>query len=117
MNELKEVVDLIAKLPQMALWFAIAFWVYKVTIIGSIYGVIRLVILKTHDIFMRQKTQDIALFLDGKTMGDKEQLIGAFRAARSRREKSGNDDFLYSTDAAFIIAAISEKITREKDSK
>lgn len=41
MEELKILVNMVASLPQMALWVIAFFFAYKVMIIGSIYGVIR----------------------------------------------------------------------------
>jgi len=49
MDELKLLVDMVANLPSMALWVIAAFWGYKVVVIGSVYGVIRLAIVKLHD--------------------------------------------------------------------
>lgn len=49
MEELKLIVDMIAGLPQMALWVLAGFWAYKVIVIGSVYGVIRLGINKAYD--------------------------------------------------------------------
>lgn len=41
MEELKILVNMVATLPQMALWVIAFFFAYKVMIVGSIYGVIR----------------------------------------------------------------------------
>lgn len=48
MDELKLLIDMVAHLPSMALWVLVAFWAYKVVVIGSIYGVVRLFIVKLH---------------------------------------------------------------------
>lgn len=48
MDELKLLVELVADLPQMALWVLAGFFVYKITVVGSIYGVARLLITKIH---------------------------------------------------------------------
>lgn len=49
MEELKILLEMVASLPEMALWVVIALFAYKVVVIGSIYGIIRLAILKIHD--------------------------------------------------------------------
>lgn len=41
MEELKILVDMVAHLPQMALWVLVGFLIYKLAIVGSIYGTIR----------------------------------------------------------------------------
>lgn len=43
MEELRLLVEMVADLPHMALWVVAAFFVYKVIVVGSIYGVIRFV--------------------------------------------------------------------------
>lgn len=48
-EELKELVGVIANLPQLALWVVIGVWAYKVLIVGSVYGVIRFSIVKVSD--------------------------------------------------------------------
>jgi hypothetical protein len=46
MEELKILVGMVADLPDMALWVVAFFFVYKVCIIGSIYGSIKFVTTK-----------------------------------------------------------------------
>lgn len=41
MEELKVLIELVAELPQMALWVVIGFFVYKVIVIGSVFGLIK----------------------------------------------------------------------------
>lgn len=55
MEELKILVEMVASLPQMAIWVLVAFWCYKVVVIGSIFGIIRLAIIKTHDWLTKPK--------------------------------------------------------------
>ena len=42
-------------LPALATWVLIGYLIYKITVIGSIYGVIRLLIVKLHDVLMDRK--------------------------------------------------------------
>ena len=56
MEELKLLVEMVASLPSLAVWVVIAFYIYKVSIIGSIYGVIRFATAKLHDWAVTQKT-------------------------------------------------------------
>lgn len=55
MEELKELIDLISKLPELAIWVLVAFWVYKVIVIGSIFGIIKLGIVSFRDWLMKDK--------------------------------------------------------------
>lgn len=58
-EELKVIVEMIADLPSFALWVIAAFWAYKVIVIGSVYGVIRLAINKFHDFLVKPKDVDL----------------------------------------------------------
>lgn len=61
MEELKLLVTMVADLPSMALWVIAFFFGYKTIIIGSIYGVIRLGIIKLHDVLIQQRTKGVVL--------------------------------------------------------
>jgi len=56
MEELKLLVQMVASLPALAVWVIVAFYVYKITIIGSVYGVIRFGVGKLHDWAITRKT-------------------------------------------------------------
>lgn len=56
MDELKLLVEMVANLPNMALWVIAFFFIYKVSIIGSIYGVIRLAIQRAYEWGVARKT-------------------------------------------------------------
>lgn len=55
MDELKLLIELVASLPTMAIWVLVGFYIYKVTVIGSIYGLLRLCIVKMHDWLTKPK--------------------------------------------------------------
>ncbi len=44
MEELKEILHIIAGLPSLTVWVLVGFLVYKLAVIGSIYGTIRFAI-------------------------------------------------------------------------
>lgn len=48
MEEIKLLVEAVAKLPNAALWVLLGYLVYKLSVVGSIYGLIRFAIDKTH---------------------------------------------------------------------
>lgn len=49
MDELKLLIEMVAHLPSLMVWVLVGYLVYKVAVIGSVYGVIRLLIVKLHD--------------------------------------------------------------------
>ena len=56
MEELKLLISMVNDLPALATWVLVGYLIYKITVIGSIYGVIRLLIVKMHDVLMDHKT-------------------------------------------------------------
>jgi len=59
MDELKILLEMVANLPQMAIWVIVALFAYKVVVIGSVYGVIRLAIVKAHDWLVKPREMRI----------------------------------------------------------
>lgn len=55
MEELKLLISMVNDLPALATWVLVGYLIYKITVIGSIYGVIRLLIVKMHDVLMDRK--------------------------------------------------------------
>jgi len=57
MEELKILVEMVADLPDLAIAVILAFFAYKMFIVGSIYGVIKLGIKKLHDAIVYKKIE------------------------------------------------------------
>ena len=55
MEELKLLISMVNDLPALATWVLVGYLIYKITVIGSIYGVIRLLIVKLHDVLTDRK--------------------------------------------------------------
>lgn len=53
MDELETLVKMVAALPTLTVWVLVGYLVYKVAIIGSIYGVIRLAIERLYGYLTR----------------------------------------------------------------
>lgn len=56
MEELTTLVKLVSELPQLTVWVLLGYLAYKLVQIGSIYGIIRLLILKAYDYKVRPQT-------------------------------------------------------------
>ena len=69
MEELKLLISMVADLPHAALWVIAGVLIYKVVIIGSIYGVIRLAIVKAHDWLVRPAHQRVVVEMVGTING------------------------------------------------
>jgi hypothetical protein len=62
MEELRLLISMVANLPQMAIWVLVGYLVYKISVIGSIYGVIRFAIAKVVEYLTlrtKEKTEQI----------------------------------------------------------
>jgi hypothetical protein len=79
-EELKSLIQVVNGLPQLAIWVAVGFWAYKVIIIGSVYGVIRLAINKSYAAYTRPSKEDINVTIDGIIYYEqKKRLIGILK--------------------------------------
>lgn len=104
MEELKIIVDMIASLPQMALWVLIGFWAYKVIVIGSIYGTVKFVSQKAFDAFVKPRPMDLdGIVIDKKT--------AAYLVGQLSRIASSN--YIHHSDVIWLADAITEKAMRE----
>jgi hypothetical protein len=113
MEEIKMLVDMVAHLPEMALWVIAAFWAYKVVVIGSIYGVIKLAINKAHSWLTTPKYKLVELRheIDGICLDCGPQILAQLR--RLIRKDQGLN-FLHGSEADWLREAIDEKVAREQ---
>lgn len=112
MEEIKQIIEMIAKLPQLAIWVLVAFWAYKVIVIGSVYGVIRFVVEKVHSWATTPKHELIKVrpMLDKLTIsGSNEELIDQIK-----RIRRATGSYIHSSDVAWLRQAIDEKEARER---
>jgi hypothetical protein len=108
MEELKLLVDMVADLPSMALWVIAFFFAYKVLILGSIFGVIKMAILKLHDWLTNAPTK---VSLDGMCIsGTKGELIGQLS-----RLKRATGAYVHNSDVQWLKEAIDEKLAKENN--
>lgn len=107
MDELKLLIDMVANLPSMALWVLAGFFAYKVCIIGSIYGVIRLAIIKMHDWLTHPKT--VQFKFDGITVNEE---VAAHLRAQIARVVDGS--YMHVSDVMKLKNAIDLMKSQEK---
>lgn len=91
MEELKLLISMVNDLPALATWVLVGYLIYKISVIGSIYGVIRLLIVKTHDAIVSRKSA----FRPGDLpcINDKvaEQLISQINRIKTTAYIHGSD--------------------------
>ena len=123
MEELKILVGMVSELPTMAIWVIIFYFIYKVIIVGSIYGVIKLGVRKLHDVLIKKKEGDTIVnehywdLADRISISDdttKEILAHCLR--RMVGKGTGiNTSYIHLAGAQWLQEAINEKEQREEN--
>jgi len=117
MDELKLLIEMVSNLPSLAVWVLVGYLVYKVVVIGSIYGLARFGIDKLHDWLTKRKTEyvrvETQVLLDGFVISDtKERLMAQLRrAAAAQKYKS---DYIHDFTVDWLSAAIDDKIAKDQ---
>lgn len=99
MDELKLLIEMVSNLPTMAVWVLVGFFAYKVAVIGSVYGVIRLLITKTHDWLTKPKV----VVYDLKGICINEAVSLSLSAQIGRLPKN---NYLHASDVVDLAEAI-----------
>lgn len=127
-EELKMLIEALAHLPDLALWVAIGFLMYKLAIIGSVFGVIHFAIEKAHHYFITRKTvlpisQEINLRdrLNGISITSDEtisELLEQIRRIRGKNVYQGST-YIHLSSVDWLRQAINakEKEDIEKENK
>jgi hypothetical protein len=114
MEELKLLIEAVAGLPTLTLWVLLGYLIYKLAVIGSVYGVVRFGIEKIHDwLTSRHKVKDVRPMIDRVCItGCADQLITLIQSLAnvSTRAKTG---YVHSSDVEWLEAAVREKKVRE----
>lgn len=131
MEELKMIIKMITDLPEAALWVVAALLVYKLSIMASIYGVIRFVVQKTHDVIVHKKSyvEPPALVqkieydqsVNGITINAEQgELMNCIRrfinitTVSNPSRSNFRSTYIHNHDIAWVNAAIDEKLQNER---
>lgn len=117
MNELKLLIDMVANLPTMTLWVLTGFFVYKLAILGSLYGTIRFIVEKVHH-WATHRHQTIELYgtIRGRCItadGAHDHLIAQLDRLRGKR--SGSSMYVHPSDVDWLGEAINAKEQLDKE--
>jgi len=114
MDELKLLIEMVANLPTLAVWVLVGYLVYKIVVIGSIYGLIRYGIEKLHSWLTKPKHEliEIRPLVNGTTMsGSVDALMAQLQRVIGRSSKSVV--YIHGEDVDWLRHAIDDRI--EKD--
>lgn len=115
MEELQTLITMIEKLPALALWVLIGFWAYKVLIVGSIYGLIRFIVAKAHDVLVMRRTKviDVRPMLDEVSITNAlEPLIVEIKRLRGARA-NGSTLYIHKSGVEFLRDALDAQFVKE----
>ena len=123
---LELVVEILKALPEMAIWVLLMILVYKITIIGSIFGLIRFCGIKIHDaviavISLKKEKQDAAINVRGEI--DKFLITDAWPLLKSQLERLVNSDgrlassYIHRSDIKFLKDALDAQFDKERADK
>lgn len=102
MDELKLLIEMVAGMPTMALWVLIGYLVYKLAVIGSIYGTIRFGIEKLHSWLVTPKR--VEYNIAGRAIN--ADVAAALMQQVGRLGSRGS--YIYSADVEKLRKAIDE---------
>lgn len=111
MGELKELISMVAGLPTVVVWVLVGYLVYKLAVLGSIYGVMRLLIDKAHNWLTAPKK--VEWDLADITIGSSTKLVLTEQLIRMRLKSN----YIQFEDAERLRRAIDwllEQEAREK---
>ena len=119
MEELKLLINMVEKLPALAVWVIVIFFTYKVIVVGSVYGIIRFVVKAiSHMITNRHRDVNLNGVLDGMcitTDGTHLKLAGQLKRLVGIR--SGGNIYIHNADVEWLKEAIDKVVLEDKKPK
>lgn len=119
MEELKILVEMVAKLPQMALWVVAAYFFYKLSIVGSIYATIRFLGERAYQWAVAKKGERVVehgsgvylITIEGRANA---KVIEVLKSVAGVSTAWGPGAYIHWEDALWLEQAVAEKRAREK---
>lgn len=112
MDELKLLIEMVANLPQLATWVLVGFLIYKVSVVGSIYGVIRLLIVKAHDLLVNRRPA----IKDGELCCINDATLQLL-AVQVERLRTGTNHYIHEGDVRKLKLALDKYLEKQDESQ
>jgi len=110
-EELKLLIEAVSGLPTLVVWVCAMFFVYKVVVVGSVYGVIRFVTTKVCSLFNNQ--DKIKVVQIGKTLFVDSPAEQYFLDQMARLKKDGLS-YIHQSDIERLEKAIDKLYEKEQ---
>lgn len=120
METLQSLATIIKDLPDTAIWIIAIYFFFKLAIVGSIYGVIRLAIIKLHDVLVTKNKAptEVGVALDGRVISrNKVAFLGQIDRISAHCNEGTSVSTLHSDATTFLRKAIDSQIEKEKAGK
>ncbi len=102
LQELKEILGIIKDLPHMVMWVLAGLLFYKVTIVGSIYGVIKLAIEKIYLVLTKEKVVKVEYTLGGLPVNESVDVAIVQFLREIKKETAGYSSYFHLTDLQYL---------------
>lgn len=105
MDDLKQIIEMVHGLPTLAVWVLVGYLVYKIAVIGSIYGLLRFLIDRLHSWLTGPRVITKEWDLDEITIDDRTRVKLINQIMRSRNHGLR---YMHPDDVEWLRKAIDE---------
>lgn len=119
MEELKQLIEAIANLPSLAIWVLAGFLMYKLAVVGSVYGLVRFAIDKWHSWKTTPKhtleVRELQTAINGMVISEGDvydALVGQIHRVRGKGVRI-NSNYIHQGGVDWLRQAIDDKIAKD----
>ena len=120
-DDLKILIDAVAGMEGTVIYVLLGYIIYQLVIFGGTTGavvaILRLLILKVHNVLITRKTVYNEVSIDDCVImsdGNIDTIKQAFSLARNR-EGNLSYNYMHSSDCRFLLEAVKEKIANDEE--
>lgn len=108
---------MVANLPTLAVWVLVGYLLYKIVVVGSIYGLVRFAIEKLHNWLIASKTKyvEIRPLIDGECVHSAlEPMMEQINRLKHVQKHAQGSLYFHKTAAYWLKEAIDDKIAKDQ---
>lgn len=118
METLQALAQIVKDLPDTAIYIIGIYFIFKISIVGSIYGVIRFVAQKVHDVMVVQKRRieevEIRVLADGLLISDqKDEFMRQIRRLAGVRTAT-DSEYIHRKSVDFLREALDAQFAKDE---
>lgn len=97
--------------PDLAIWVLAIIYGFKVVVVGSVYGTIKHVVNKLHDVLVNPKRKVVQVDVDAKLRS--MTIDSCYEDLIAQIERLSSGRYIHSSDVRWLRAAIDEHQARQ----